>query len=305
MKRAVHGRALREEHLMPSDPVFERWPGYTEQSWPERFAELDRRFQQERDLKLAHIIAANTRTTLPSEEADVKYLITKNGLYYRPNAQGYTANVAEAGRFTLKEAERNSHPNGLDGPRDGIRYEPAPEATPKPEPTEDHPSDAVLLEAAKRMGWGGQHIPSFLCRYKTPSSTADRSFRALVDVLAERDAMQAEPGIPAAHEAIRAALKTAYEDGAVAVHDAWINGEGGRDPDFGEAAGDYADHHALEVCRQAGFTEPTPDPDLVLADQLAAKFESRMVTPYPPARLEALKEMALEALKLKGQAHDH
>lgn len=24
----------------------ERWPGYTEQSWPERFAELDRRYSE-------------------------------------------------------------------------------------------------------------------------------------------------------------------------------------------------------------------------------------------------------------------
>jgi hypothetical protein len=53
------------------------------------------------------------------------YLIRKNGMYYRPNAQGYTSSVAEAGRYTLEEAIRHSHPNGPDGPRDGISYEPA------------------------------------------------------------------------------------------------------------------------------------------------------------------------------------
>jgi hypothetical protein len=45
----------------------ERWPGYNDQSWPERFAELDRRFRAEKDLKLAHIAARNTRPTVESE----------------------------------------------------------------------------------------------------------------------------------------------------------------------------------------------------------------------------------------------
>lgn len=55
-----------------------------------------------------------------------EYLICKYGMYYRPNAQGYTGNVAEAGRYTLDEAIRHSHPNGPDGPRDGITYKLAP-----------------------------------------------------------------------------------------------------------------------------------------------------------------------------------
>lgn len=54
------------------------------------------------------------------------YLICKGGAYYRPNAQGYTTNVAEAGRYTLEEAIRHSHPNGPDGPRDGMNYLPDP-----------------------------------------------------------------------------------------------------------------------------------------------------------------------------------
>lgn len=55
-----------------------------------------------------------------------EYLIRKGGAYYRPNAAGYTNNVDEAGRYTLAEAIRHSHPNGPDGPRDGIDYMPAP-----------------------------------------------------------------------------------------------------------------------------------------------------------------------------------
>lgn len=51
------------------------------------------------------------------------YLIRKGGAYYRPNAQGYTRNRIEAGRYTLEDAISYSHPNGPDGPRDGITYE--------------------------------------------------------------------------------------------------------------------------------------------------------------------------------------
>jgi len=57
------------------------------------------------------------------EEADAaRYLIRKGGAYYRPNAQGYTRNKAEAGRYTLVEAIFYSHPNGPHGPRDDIDY---------------------------------------------------------------------------------------------------------------------------------------------------------------------------------------
>lgn len=62
---------------------------------------------------------------MTSERAS-EYLIRKGGAYYRPNAQGYTLNKEEAGRFTLDEAIRHSHPNGPNGPRDDITYEPAP-----------------------------------------------------------------------------------------------------------------------------------------------------------------------------------
>ena len=53
------------------------------------------------------------------------YVICKGGAYYRPNAEGYTRDRAVAGLFTLAEAIAHSHPNGPDGPRDGITYEPA------------------------------------------------------------------------------------------------------------------------------------------------------------------------------------
>ena len=50
------------------------------------------------------------------------YLIRKQGYWYRPKASGYTSSAIQAGRYTLAEAERYTHPNGKDGPRDGMDY---------------------------------------------------------------------------------------------------------------------------------------------------------------------------------------
>lgn len=68
-----------------------------------------------------------TKAVTPPDDA--QYLICKYGMYYRANAQGYTGSVAEAGRYTLAEAIRHSHPNGPDGPRDGMSYKVAPIVT--------------------------------------------------------------------------------------------------------------------------------------------------------------------------------
>lgn len=38
--------------------------------------------------------------------------LKKRGLWWRPNAQGYTSNESGAGRYTLKEAEDYAHPDG-------------------------------------------------------------------------------------------------------------------------------------------------------------------------------------------------
>ena len=50
------------------------------------------------------------------------YLIRKNGFWYRPNCCGYTASAIQAGRYTMAEAEKFTHPNGPDGPRDGMTF---------------------------------------------------------------------------------------------------------------------------------------------------------------------------------------
>lgn len=50
------------------------------------------------------------------------YLIRKHGLWYRPNECGYTGSAIQAGRYTKEDAENITHPNGKDGPRDGMSY---------------------------------------------------------------------------------------------------------------------------------------------------------------------------------------
>jgi len=56
-----------------------------------------------------------------TEEKDCGWLIHKAGRgWYRPNAEGYTNDTEQAGRYSHADARSHSHPNGWDGPRDGI-----------------------------------------------------------------------------------------------------------------------------------------------------------------------------------------
>ena len=51
------------------------------------------------------------------------YIIFKSGRgYYCAGAKGYTLSADEAGRFSRADAVSYSHPNGPDGPRDGITF---------------------------------------------------------------------------------------------------------------------------------------------------------------------------------------
>lgn len=43
--------------------LVERWPGYTEQSWAERFAELDRRFSKKQDTAVKAICQLSSITS--------------------------------------------------------------------------------------------------------------------------------------------------------------------------------------------------------------------------------------------------
>ena len=91
------------------------------------------------------------------------WLIYKGGRgWYRPNSQGYTGDPAEAGRYTRAYALSYSHPNGMDGPRDGmfIKHEtevPGACAPPPDGPVTDTQGD---IEAANRLFNGSAHFPS-------------------------------------------------------------------------------------------------------------------------------------------------
>lgn len=112
----------------PKDNTYARLPSKSDECspgtyWISAFSGLSLRTAPDytSDPTLKRLALAALRTA--EAETGDRYLITKNGAYYRPNAQGYTTSKQEAGRFTLEEAIAHSHPNGPDGPRDGISYE--------------------------------------------------------------------------------------------------------------------------------------------------------------------------------------
>jgi hypothetical protein len=56
-----------------------------------------------------------TDVTLPREVVEPMFLLTKRGLYYRPNAMGYTGIKDKAGRYSRAEAETHVDPeSGVD-----------------------------------------------------------------------------------------------------------------------------------------------------------------------------------------------
>jgi len=105
----------------------------------------------------AHTRPPASDTARPSEPDESQYLIRKGGYYYRPNCQGYTTNIAEAGRYTLAEAIKESHPNGPDGPRDGMSYEVAPPIV------SDSTGDALRGEIERLLGVYSHNLAMNVC----------------------------------------------------------------------------------------------------------------------------------------------
>lgn len=71
----------------------------------------------------------------PASGADMStgWLIHKAGRgWYLPEAAGYTNDPKQAGRYSRKEAESYSHPNGWSGPRDGMTLRHESELTTPP-----------------------------------------------------------------------------------------------------------------------------------------------------------------------------
>lgn len=55
-----------------------------------------------------------------SSKTGEMFLIEKRGLYYRPDACGYTGLKRDAGRYSFDEAVERVGPNGPEGPQDGL-----------------------------------------------------------------------------------------------------------------------------------------------------------------------------------------
>jgi len=73
--------------------------------------------QAERDHNGGYTVAE-----VEAMDDEPRYLIRKGGAYYRKNSQGYTHHRQAAGRYRLDEAISITHPNGPNGPRDGMDY---------------------------------------------------------------------------------------------------------------------------------------------------------------------------------------
>lgn len=55
-----------------------------------------------------------------STPSEAMFLIEKRGLYYRPDAKGYTGLKREAGLYSFDDAVERVGPNGPEGPQDGM-----------------------------------------------------------------------------------------------------------------------------------------------------------------------------------------
>ena len=89
------------------------------------------------------------------------WLIYKTGRgWYRPNAQGYTAHPNEAGRYTLQDALSYSHPNGVDGPRDGLSIKHESDLPPTHRTYTQAELDAAVRAAYEEGWYDGAKVPT-------------------------------------------------------------------------------------------------------------------------------------------------
>lgn len=125
-----------------------------------------------------------------------QFLIEKQGLYYRPDAAGYTGLKCDAGRFTFEEAALHAGPNGPDGPQDGISIwaeDKAPEFSarcPWDVKAVHNARKAALKDAIKAISAARQTvIHSGVVAYLDGVSKGhDRSEQAVATLLAEMEA---------------------------------------------------------------------------------------------------------------------
>ena len=87
--------------------LVERWPGYNEQSWAQRFAELDRRFSKERDTAVKAICQLSEQQSARIQALETS--LAEAGKQLRTNAETLAqvpAAIAEARRQALEEAAK-------------------------------------------------------------------------------------------------------------------------------------------------------------------------------------------------------
>jgi len=118
------------------------------------------------------------------------YLIWKQGAYYRPNSRGYTTSAIQAGRYTLADAISITHPNGPDGPRDGMGYVHEGEVT--DEDWQAYQAQAAEIATLKMCSDEAEREVAAL---RVQRDTAEAAFAAaLARVKALEGAMQALDG---------------------------------------------------------------------------------------------------------------
>jgi hypothetical protein len=170
-----------------------------------------------------------------------------------------------------------------------------PTSTPKPEPTEDH-----LRRAYDLLPWNGE----------------DEARRIIARLLAERDALEAENSLLAAGCCINPGQHGLVGDEHGNFQCTAYEALSAEEKAHSEALARIAELEAERDAMQAEIaslrdyiTEPTPDPDLVLArEAVAGNFDGQALADELRAgRYDLTSEVqsALRALELaKEQAHD-
>ncbi len=123
--------------------------------------------------------------------SDEKFIIEKRGLYYRPNARGYTGLKSEAGRYSFEEAVLRVGPNGPEGPQDGLGMWRESEA---PDCSSNCPWDLKLIDEAERKAYRD----GFSAGVRNADEEA--ALKALADMGQEWDADTAAAQVAAAYE---------------------------------------------------------------------------------------------------------
>lgn len=167
------------------------------------------------------------------------WLIYKSGRgWYRQNAQGYTSDASEAGRYSHADAWLHSHPNGINGTCDGMTIMHESEITPPPKrytETEAHALVAAALRAAASEVTGIMEplaLKAYDVGYNSACTDAEDTILALIPTGASAalDKLLAE--------ARREGMEQAAEIATKEKNAGWNDGDAG---DYGTGYYDCAD----------------------------------------------------------------